>query len=145
MRKFRFVMDVFTTVTTCVLVAVGLFTTVFFPVERIKSTELWQILIVSFLCAVSVLIYPEDSKARGISFKIQVVVHYLLINAIVLGFGAWFGWYDLKNPLSVFVMALVIAVIFAVVSGVTWRRSKREAQELNERLREYQNHGADRE
>lgn len=138
MRKVRFVMNLFAMITTCVLTAVGVITTVISPVEKIESYTCWQILVVSFLCAVSTLVYPWDRVMKKGEFYLRGFLHYLMINAIVLGAGQWFGWYDVSNPFSVLVMVIIIAIIFVVVSAISWKKSKADADAMNERLLEYQ-------
>ena len=53
---------------------------------------LWQILGVSFLCSISTFIYPDREMSKKAS-TILMVVHYLIINAIVLGCGLKFVWF----------------------------------------------------
>lgn len=65
------------------------------------------------------------------------VFHYIMVNMIVLGAGFVFEWYDPKSMGSVTAMLVTIAVIFAVVSGISWGRSARDAKRMNERLQEY--------
>ena len=66
------------------------------------------------------------------------ICHYVLTNAIVLGCGIWFEWFYIDNLPMVLAMLLAIAVIFALVSAVVWRRGKQQAELLNERLQKYQ-------
>lgn len=66
---------------------------------------------------------------------IRVGLHYLLINAIVLGGGSFFGWFDIHELWQVGMMALLIAIIFVIISYYSWRKANREAENLNERLK----------
>lgn len=140
MKKFCFVMNCFAIITCCVVAAVAVFTTVIYPVEKISPYITWQILLVSFLSAVSTLIYPWDKEYKKNDFRIRVVLHYIIINIIVLGFGILFDWYATDNMLNIIVMVIMIAVIFAVVSVVSWKKSEQDAKVMNENLQKYQNH-----
>lgn len=139
MKKFCFVMNCFAVITCCVVAAVAVFTTVIFPVESISPYITWQILLVSFLCAVSTLVYPWDKELKKGKFRLIITLHYIIINIIVLGFGILFDWYNYDNLLNVLTMIIMIAVIFAVVSVVSWKKSERDAKVMNEKLQKYQN------
>lgn len=139
MKKFWFVMNCFAVITCCVVAAVAAFTTVIFPAESISPYITWQILLVSFLCAVSTLVYPWDKELKKGKFRLIIALHYILINIIVLGFGILFDWYNYDNLLNVLTMIIMIAVIFAVVSVVSWKKSEMDAKVMNEKLQKYQN------
>lgn len=138
MRKIRFLFQVFSMVTACVVIAVAIFATILDPAELIETAVLWQIPAVSALCSLSCLIYPWDRTLGKVEMGIRILIHYLVINGVVLGAGFWFGWYNIRRIGSVAAMLLTIAVIFAVVSAITWTQEAREARHMNERLREYQ-------
>ncbi|MCM1106644.1 MAG: DUF3021 domain-containing protein [Blautia sp.] len=138
-------MRTFSMITVCVLVAVGIFTTVIEPVERMHSVVIWQILGVSFLCAATTLVYSfEQVRKRGV-LRLQIMFHYLIINVVVLGSGFLFDWYDVKSPLSVLAMVILIAVIYALVTFLLRKKASEEARKMNARLLEYQNHTQNRE
>lgn len=138
MRKIRFLLEVFSTVTTCVVIAVAVFTTVLDPAEELDPVILWQIPAVSFLCALSCMIYPWDRSIGKKEMGIRVAVQYLLINIIVMLAGYWFYWYNINHLQSILVMLFSIAVIFSVVFVLSWTRDAGEARRMNTRLKEYQ-------
>lgn len=131
MNKLRAIGDCFLFVTVSSTIAAAIFITIFFPDE--SAALLWQILIVSFLCGLSMLILPENSKTRWW----HVLLHYLTINGIVLGCGA-FWWFDIKNPLMFAGMVILVAIVYGVVYFFMWRRDAREAERMNLLLKEYQ-------
>ena len=69
---------------------------------------------------------------------IRVAIHYILINAIVLGFGSRFEWYRPTHLRSILSMLIAIAVIFTAVSVISWSLSAKDAKKMNERLEQYQ-------
>lgn len=138
MRKIRFLFNAFSRVTACVVIAVAAFTTILEPTDTVETAVLWQIPAVSALCTLSCLIYPWDRTPGKTEMGIRTVIHYLLVNGIVLGAGFWFEWYRIDRLGSVVSMVLTIAVIFALVSAITWAQALEEAKQMNKRLREYQ-------
>jgi len=61
--------------------------------------------------------------------------HYILTNVIVLGCGFWFEWFYADNLPMVLAMLFAIAVIFVIVSAAAWKKGRRQAALMNERLR----------
>jgi uncharacterized membrane protein len=104
----------------------------------VETAVLWQIPAVSALCALTCLIYPWDRTLGKAEMGIRTLIHYILINGIVLGAGFWFHWYRIDRIQSIAAMLITIALIFALVSAVTWAQRAEEAKRMNERLREYQ-------
>lgn len=106
----------------------------------LNADILWQLLALAFLCSLGNFIHPyrEISRRR---ILINKGLHYLYINAVVLGCGYGFGWMDKGNVLMLIVMVLGILLVFAVVSFVIWRLHTRESKNLNQKLREYQQAG----
>ena len=68
---------------------------------------------------------------------IRIAIHYILINAIVLGFGSQFNWYHPTHLRSILSMLITIAVIFVAVSVISWSLSAKDAKKMNERLEQY--------
>lgn len=139
MGKLRFLFQVFCRVTTCVVIAVALFTTVINPVESVDPVIMWQIPVVSLMTTLGSLIYPWDRKMGKSELSIRIGAHYLWANLVVLGVGFLFGWYEITRPGSVVSMVFAIAVIYAVASIGSWTKSARDAKQMNEKLKEYQN------
>lgn len=139
MRKLRFLFQVFCMVTTCVVIAVALFTTVINPMESVDPVIMWQIPVVSLLTTLGSLIYAWDRKIGKLELRIRIGAHYLWVNLIVLGMGFLFDWYQITKPGSVISMVIAIAVIYAIASIGSWKKSARDAKQMNERLKEYQN------
>ena len=129
--------NMFCIVTTCSLTATAFFTTILFPIDMTSPNVLWQILFVSALCTASTLLYPWEHKMKKTEFLIRVAIHYILINVIVLGFGYRFEWYQPTHLRSILSMLIAIAVIFAIVSLISWSLSAKDAKKMNEQLEKY--------
>lgn len=138
MKKIKFLFEVFSKVTTCVVIAVALFHIVPDPADAMEAAVLWQILGVSFLCSLGSLIYPWDRPLGKWEMGIRIFVHYLFINGIVLAAGFWFQWYSADDLGSVMIMLFTIALIFGVVSVLSWSKAAEDAKRMNEKLREFQ-------
>ena len=136
MARIKVFFDVFTKVTTCVVFAVAIYCRIFSPGLNFKEDMLWQILLVSLLTSAGTLMYNDDIKKN--SMKVRCIIHYLMVNVIVVGCGIWFEWFYADNLAQVIGMLILIAIIFTVVSVVSWRKVEKEAELMNQRLAEYQ-------
>ena len=134
MTKFEFVLNKFYEITAWSLLA-SVVMTLISKSDMIPSSLLWQIPLLSFLGALSSLIYPWDRSMTRKEFVIRIAIHYLIMNGIILGGGGFFGWFDIHEPLQVAMMALSAAIIFFIISLYSWTKGNREAQKLNQRLK----------
>ncbi len=137
MGRIKSFFHTYVCVVTGVLFATAFFITTFMPKVELEVSLLWQILFVSFLCSIMVLIYPEKSISSQ-KRALLVFLHYVEVNAVVLGFGIYFNWFSIEYLPHVIGMLVVINVIFICVSAVEWKRSKEITRLMNERLAYYQ-------
>ena len=138
MRKIRFLMRTFSMVMTGVVFAVAVFTTVINPTETVETKLLWQMILVSALCTLASLIYPWDRAMSKTETIVRILIHYVYINVVVLWGGAFFDWYNPSRFGNIAAMMFAIAIIFGVVSVISWRKSAVDAARMNEKLEEYQ-------
>lgn len=136
MKKLKDLFFVFACVTTCVVFVTAVYITIFWPQVSLGVEILWQILGVSFLSSFGIYLYPE--KERSSKFiLIRYILHYIYTNAVVLGCGIWFGWFYADNLAMVLGMIVVIALVFLLVSVILWKKNKKMAVLMNERLKGY--------
>lgn len=143
-RKLGFLLHIFSMVTTCVVIAVAVFTTLVEPSETVDSVVLWQIPVASLFCTLGCLIYPWDKECGKWEMALRIGIHYVYVNGVVLGAGFWFRWYEWERLKSVLSMLFTIAAIFILVSVISWKRSAADARRMNQRLKEYQQKENDR-
>ena len=139
MARIKVFLDVFTKVTTCILLGAAAYCSFFFYDGMFSRHLLWELLLVSFLTSLGVLFYTDDLNKK--SMRLVCILHYLFNNVVVVGCGLWFGWIDAKNPLQIIGMVVLVAVIFCVVSVLSWKKAASEAEQMNERLVKYQEKG----
>ena len=136
MTKFEFVLNKFYEITAWSLFAAVAMTVLNGGYDTVPASLLWQIPLLSFLGALSSLIYPWDRSMTRKEFVIRIAIHYLIMNGIVLGGGSLFGWFDIHEPLQVAMMAIIrchyLFYYFLVIRG---RREIGKAQKLNQRLK----------
>ena len=136
-RKIKEIFLTFCMITTGIVFATLIYVMIFYEMNDLGADILWQILVTSFLCSLGNLIHPmrEVGKRR---FKVDILLHYLYINAVVLGTGDYFEWFDFSVPSMTLGMMALIIIVFIVVSAAIWTMETRESRRLNVKLQEYQ-------
>lgn len=137
MKKIKDLFFVFVCVTTCVVFVTAVYITIFWPQVSLGVEILWQILGVSCLSSFGICLYTEKEHSSKF-ILIRYILHYIYTNVVVLGCGIWFGWFYADNLAMVLGMVLVIALVFLLVSVIVWKRNKKMAALMNERLKGYQ-------
>ena len=142
MARIKVLLDVFAKVTTCILFGAAVYCSVFFYDGMFSRHLLWEILLVSFLTSLGTLFYTDSINKK--SMRVVYVLHYLFNNVVVVGCGLWFEWIDAGNTLQIIGMIVLVAVIFSVVSVLSWKKEAKEAELMNERLMQYQEKAKER-
>lgn len=137
MRRIKYMLHIFSMVLTGVVIAVAVFITVVNPTDMVESALFWQMPLVSALCTLISLIYPWNREMGKTELIVKTIVHYVLVNVIVLGSGAYFCWYTPSQFHNIAAMVLAIAVIFGVITVGSWKKAVSDAAILNEKLEEY--------
>ena len=137
MRKLKIFLMVFSSVVTCVVLGSATYISILAPQEKLSPYILWQILFVSALCSVWTMFYSDRELSKK-GMLIANLIHYILVNIVVLSCGLWFKWFCIDNLLQIICMLLLIAVIYLLVCITIRKRETQVANQMNERLRVYQ-------
>lgn len=136
MARIKIWFDVFTKVVTCVTFGVAIYCMIFFPQVRFGVEMFWQMLLVSFLTSAGTLLYTDDIRQKNM--KIMCVIHYVIVNIIVIGCGLWFEWFYIDNLPQMVGIVVMVALVFLTVAAVSWKKALLMADLMNQRLTEYQ-------
>lgn len=137
MNRLKNLLHTYVCVMSSVVLATAIFITVFMPDTELHVRLLWEMMLVSFLCSIGILIYPEKAVSRK-KMIWYTFLHYAEVNVVVLGGGFAFEWFSVKYLPHVVGMLILINVIFLIVSVVEHKRAEKIAWQMNRRLAEYQ-------
>ena len=133
MKFLKRFLGFFSVITTAVLIVVTV--TVISGYESLSPYITLQVLISGAVTAiVTAAVYSVDFRSRK-HFIIMTLIHYILLCIVMGTLGVLFGWID-KNPAGIIMMCIYVAVVYAIVFGMTYILAKREADELNRALDE---------
>lgn len=68
---------------------------------------------------------------------IRIAIHFIALETILITVGLWFGL--VEDASGVFILALQIAVIYAIVRLLSWCYDKKVAEQINEQLKSLKN------
>lgn len=129
----------FAVITVGVTAAAAGYITFFYGSNTVIHVDiLWQILIVSFICSLCqwFFYHPGEKEPGKRQFLFRWFLSYCYVNAVVLGFGSFFEWYDITDILMVLGMLVAILLVFVIVAAYGFRLDLKTAEEINRKLRE---------
>lgn len=142
MNKFfnmlHYLWTAFSTVVTGVTCVTTVFILIFWGTDIDLGVEiLWQILMVSAICALgSLILYNEKTEFSKKQMLIRFWILFAFVNVVVLASGYHFQWFSFSNWKMVAGMELCIIVVFASTIIIYSLAAQKEADTMNKKLRE---------
>lgn len=125
----------FFVITTGVTIAMYVICLIFFPDTALSAGDLGGILLVSFLCDLSFLIFYSKKELGKKQMCIRFCIHIPVNLGIVLCFAHIFDWINLDRFHEVAVLVLFILGIYGTVIATNFYRDKKTAGQLNDKLK----------
>lgn len=80
--------------------------------------------------------YKKNSVSSKRIEWLRVLLHYVYINVIVIGFGCLVGWFHINKPIEIIVIFFVILFIYVINVLASFIRATSLSNKINERLAE---------
>lgn len=130
-KAVRDYIDIFTKINSAVCIASAVYITLLWK-GSIDSggVLLWQIIIVSALCAVCSFFYQNDNLSKKGEI-IRTLGTYVYIHIVVLTGGFLFEWFLITDWKMVVAMEVTIIVVYAFIKVIYFNTSRRSAKEMN--------------
>ena len=135
MRYLKEIVKYFTCITTGIVILFIVLCFIKKDIDGVSTATLAEIPAAGLLTSiVTVVLYPSEEKpAKG--FKIQVLIHYAVLCAVMSITGVLFGWIDF-NIFDILLMCVSTAAVYAFTYAVTYISSMQDADELNRALKD---------
>lgn len=132
MKKVRQFIECFVTVATGILIIAALT----FPSspEALTPDTLWQILLCAGLCSLVTTLFFPDENASKLRIRVGISLHFVSLCAIMIYCGRWFGWVG-PGIGHALIMIGEVVLVYVFTTGITYVMEKRQAAEMNDRLR----------
>ena len=138
-EKVKNLANIFSKITVWVLFASAIYISALWGLDaQISVRILWQIIIVSAVCAVPVLMYTTKNE-KELSKKgmiVRQIIYFVYVNIAVLGLGRAFGWFYLEKPEMVVFMEGLIIGVYVIVNLVVYMNDRIAADSMNRKLSE---------
>ena len=137
LKRLESIVSLFTRITTGIVFIAAVYIQVFWSHEtEFGINLLWQILIVSGVCAIGSVILPFEEDVSKHSMQIRTILYYIFVNATVLFCAFYFGWCNRNDWKQILGMVAAIAFVFIVVLLVSFWVDYQMAEKMNQKLRE---------
>ena len=139
MNKIKILANIFSKITVCVLLASAIYITVMCGLDaQISVRILWQILLVSAVCSIPILMYP-DEEGNECSFEGMLgreIMYFVFINCAGLGLCRAFGWFYFNKAKMVVLMEVLIIGVYVMVNLIVYVNDHMVAESMNQKLKE---------
>lgn len=122
-------------ITTGITMSMYLCCQLFKPDARLSPVDIGEILLLAFLCDLSLLIFWSRKDLGKKQIALRFCIHVPVITIIVISFAYSWNWVDIKSPLEVFVFILLVLCVYAIAFLVTFYRDKKTANQITEGLK----------
>lgn len=103
--------------------------------QTVSVSALWKIILSGFITTlVTLLFYPREVNKKSTVY-LQCFVHYLVLCAVMILCGKWFGWIDF-TPSGIILMAVSVAAVYLLSFFSHSVTDRRQADAINKRLKE---------
>lgn len=147
-RAVQEILAIYFRITTMVIFASAVYIAVFWGADTgLDVGILWQILGTSAICAIGCFFISDFRASKkvssGLEIKIRGLLSFIFVNAVILASGFVFEWFYLSDWKMIVGMIVCIALVYTVVTALSYFASYKTAEQINGKLREREN-GADR-
>ncbi len=126
----------FCLINTGSMLGAALFISIFYSSEIKYDNILWRIAIISLLISIiNTALFSKDKLSKK-EFIIRIILHYILVNVVVIGSAYIFKW--INNSMSQIIsLIIIILAVYVFVFLSTYQSDKQAAEKLNEKISEY--------
>lgn len=138
-EKIRFLFQIYIQIVALVTLGTAIYITIFWGQDcELSANILWEIMGVSALCSIcSLFLISQKELPKKVMF-LREILHFCMINAIVLFSGFCFEWFYPSDWKMILGMVITIVAVYAGVMTINYYMYQRTADEMNRKLKERQ-------
>ncbi|MEK3761071.1 DUF3021 family protein [Paenibacillus sp. FSL P4-0338] len=116
-----------------IIIIITVLRQIFIPELAFDLISIYTIMGFSLLGALTglMLYAPEEVSERAM--RVRIVIHFLLLELLLITLASLIG--AVASVSAALLFALQIAVVYAIVRLLSYEKDKKEAEQINERLR----------
>lgn len=117
-----------------IMISTAIFISIFVKGYKFQIILLWQIIVISAVCAFGILIFFSKREFTKKQMRIRLIIHYLYINVVVLSGAYIFEWINPDYIIQSFAIMVLIAAVYLSVDIIDMMIGKRTAKIMNKQL-----------
>ncbi|MDO4544737.1 MAG: DUF3021 family protein [Bacillota bacterium] len=103
----------------------------------LDSTNVAQIFLLALLGTLPTFIFYSSRELSKKALMIRSLIHIIVLEVLMLGAMYLMRWFDPGNLRLIVMIAVSVLVIYLIVRFVQWFIDKKDADEINRRLKEF--------
>jgi hypothetical protein len=115
-----------------VIIIITILRQIFLPDIAFDLKSIYTIMAFSFLSVLTRIILYAPHGISEKRMRVRIVVHFFILEILLISLGIFIG--VVSNVSGALILALQIAVVYAIVRLLSYESDKKEANKINERL-----------
>lgn len=116
-----------------IIIIITVLRQIYIPELAFDLISIYTIMGFSLLGALTGILWYTPHEISERAMRVRIVVHFLLLEILLIGLASLIG---VVNDVSgALLLALQIAVVYAIVRVLSYEKDKKEADQINERLK----------
>lgn len=139
LKRLEFMVSLFVKIATGILFVTAVYIPVFYGWNLdLHADILWQILILAAVCTAGGILLPVEGtkEVSRKSLLLRSVFYFIYVNFVVIFFGVFVEWFSIRDRKQLLGMIAAIAFVFMVVFVLSYWHDSREADRMNQKLKE---------
>jgi len=116
-----------------VIIIITILRQIFLPDIAFDLKSIYTIMAFSFLSALTGIILYAPHGISEKRMRVRIVVHFFILEILLISLGIFIG--VVSSVSGALILALQIAVVYAIVRLLSYESDKKEANKINERLK----------
>ncbi|AIQ61554.1 DUF3021 family protein [Paenibacillus borealis] len=116
-----------------IIIIITVLRQIYIPELAFDLISIYTIMGFSLLGALTGILWYTPHEISERAMRVRIVIHFLLLEILLIGLASLIG---VVNDVSgALLLALQIAVVYAIVRVLSYEKDKKEADQINERLK----------
>ncbi|MEK3838965.1 MULTISPECIES: DUF3021 family protein [unclassified Paenibacillus] len=136
MKRSEVVKDIirdFLVIFASIIIIITVLRQIFMPELAFDLISIYTIMGFSLLGALTGMMLYAPNEVSEQAMRVRIVIHFLLLEILLIALASLIG--VIASLSAALLFALQIAVVYAIVRLLSYEKDKKEAEQINERLK----------
>ncbi|MFE0560702.1 DUF3021 family protein [Paenibacillus lautus] len=120
-----------------IIIIITILRQIYAPDASFELNTIFTIMAFSFLGALTGIILYTPHAISENKMRLRVILHFFFLETLLISLAVLLNL--VYGTFDILLLALEIAVVYAIVRLLTYKNDKKEAQKINERLKTFKN------